>query len=94
MELAQQIALLEGKQEPATPEEERWLQFMGGARGPREDWEKKWITCNRCGAEILKTGFPSPTGKWIYLFVCKPCRQKGQESARKRATKPRADLDG
>lgn len=74
------FALLEGYRQPQTPEENFWLVYMGGARGPKENWPAKWCVCDTCRAEWkARAFFPSPTGHWVYPYRCPDCWAKSKD---------------
>jgi hypothetical protein len=77
IDLGVQVALLEGKRPPQNQEEFKWLDYMGGPKGPRNKWPVEMKRCDQCKSEFPVTGFPSPTGKWLFMSNrCKECRNK------------------
>jgi hypothetical protein len=80
------FALLEGVRNPETEEERKYLQYMGGPRGPRNTWPSKWVECDTCHMEWQgRASFPSPTGNWIYPYRCPQCWQKWKEERARKA---------
>jgi hypothetical protein len=80
------IRLLEGDLAPQTQQDVDYLRDMGGVRGARAGWPKKWTVCKRCHAEWQATGFPAPKlssvnfaltkcrfGAWLFPSVCESC---------------------
>jgi hypothetical protein len=88
--LETQMDLLEGTTEPQDEAQQRWLLFMGGIRGPKEGWPMQWIECIHCHSEWQARGFPSPTGKWVFPFVCEACRAKANRKPFKMKALPEA----
>ena len=80
------IRLLTGKLAPQTQQDVDYIRDMGGTRGERAGWPKKWTVCKRCHSEWQATGFPAPSlnsvnfalkscrfGAWLFPTICEAC---------------------
>ena len=80
------IRILTGELAPQTQQDVDYLRDMGGVRGDRAGWPKKWCVCKRCKAEWQATGFPAPKlgsvnfalakcrfGSWLFPTICEVC---------------------
>lgn len=83
------LALLTGELEPQNEQDREYLRDMGGVKGARAGWPKKWCVCGRCHAEWQATGFPAPMighanfaltkfrfGSWLFPGVCEICDEE------------------
>lgn len=84
------IRLLTGEMIPENEQDKNYLRDMGGTRGKRAGWPKKWCVCKRCQSEWQATAFPAPSlrakyqfkfekyrlGAWLWPGICEKCDEE------------------